>query len=94
MNEFETKSIIEDKKEELAEKLFEVIPAGLGRKGKIRLTMNEIDEVLVKGAEFALEKGYGIKNDLEFIEENGKLKGAKPEYVSEKAKRRGKASSG
>jgi tRNA-splicing ligase RtcB len=46
------------------------------------------DEVLVKGAEFALEKGYGIKKDLRFIEENGKLKGAKPEYVSEKAKRR------
>jgi tRNA-splicing ligase RtcB len=82
------KQDIEDKKEELAEKLFEVIPAGLGVKGKIRLTMDDIDELLIKGAEFSLGKGYGIKQDLEFIEENGKIKGAKPEYVSDKAKKR------
>lgn len=79
---------LEKKKKELAEKLFQTIPAGLGSTGKIKLTKDEIDEVLVKGANFAIEKGYGIKEDLEYIEENGCVKGANPENVSDKAKQR------
>ncbi len=83
-----TKGDVEVKKEELAEALFKIIPAGLGSKGDINLTMDEIDEVLVKGAKFAVERGYGFKEDLEFIEENGCINGAKPENVSDKAKQR------
>ena len=79
---------LEKKKKELAEKLFQTIPAGLGSTGKIKLTKDEIDEVLVKGANFAIERGYGIKEDLEYIEENGCVKGANPENVSDKAKQR------
>lgn len=79
---------LEKNKKELAEKLFQIIPAGLGVTGKITLTKDEIDEVLVKGAKFAVEKGYGFEEDLEFIEENGCVKGAKPENVSDKAKKR------
>ena len=83
-----TKEDIEKNKKELADKLFEKIPAGLGSTGKIRLTPDEIDEVLIKGAKYSLEQGYGIKEDLEFIEENGCINGAKPENVSDLAKRR------
>jgi len=79
---------LEKKKKELAEKLFQTIPAGLGSTGKIKLTKDEIDEVLVKGANFAIERGYGIREDLEYIEENGCVKGANPENVSDKAKQR------
>jgi len=79
---------LETKKKELADALFKIIPAGLGSTGDIKLNINEIDEVLVKGAEFAVERGYGFKEDLEFIEENGKIKGAKPENVSDTAKKR------
>ena len=80
------KENIEKNKKELAEKLFEKIPAGLGSTGKIKLTKEEIDEVLIKGAKYSLEQGYGLKEDLEFIEENGCIKGAKPENVSDLAK--------
>jgi tRNA-splicing ligase RtcB (3'-phosphate/5'-hydroxy nucleic acid ligase) len=76
------------KKKELAELLFKEIPAGLGVKGKLELKPTEIDEVLEKGAKYVVEKGYGIKSDLNFIEENGCIKEANPENVSMKAKQR------
>jgi tRNA-splicing ligase RtcB len=83
-----TKSELESKKEELANSLYEAIPAGLGSHGDIKLTMEEMDDVCLKGAEFSVERGYGFQEDLEFIEENGKIGNAKPENVSDKAKQR------
>ncbi|MCX6801790.1 MAG: RtcB family protein [Candidatus Diapherotrites archaeon] len=82
------KADVERKKKELAEELFRHIPAGLGVTGQLKLNESEIDEVLVKGAEFSIGKGYGLKEDLEFIEMNGKAEGAEPENVSLKAKQR------
>ncbi len=82
------KKDVNQKKKLLAEALFQSVPAGLGSTGDIKLTEEQIDEVLVKGAEFAMEQGYGIKSDLEFIEENGKVAGASPENVSKTAKQR------
>lgn len=83
-----TREDVEKKKKELAEALFDMVPAGLGSTGDIRLSVDEIDEVLVKGAEFAVSRGYGFKEDLEFTEENGRVAGAKPENVSMQAKQR------
>ncbi|MFH1588420.1 MAG: RtcB family protein, partial [Candidatus Diapherotrites archaeon] len=79
---------INSKKKELSEKLFRDIPAGLGVTGELKLNESEIDEVLVKGAKYVVEKGYGNKEDLKFIEENGVMKEANPENVSLKAKQR------
>ncbi|OQX84708.1 MAG: RNA-splicing ligase RtcB [Candidatus Latescibacteria bacterium 4484_7] len=79
---------VEKRKEELAEALFGRIPAGLGSTGKLKLSINEMDEVLVKGARFALERGYGSAGDLEFIEEGGVVEGADPGNVSFHAKER------
>ncbi|MFH1840357.1 MAG: RtcB family protein [Nanoarchaeota archaeon] len=83
-----TKKDILKKQKELAEVLFKDIPAGLGVKGDINLNVDEIDEVLVNGAKFCVDRGYGFKQDLEFIEENGKVGNAKPENVSMTAKQR------
>jgi len=82
------KEDIEGKKKELAEELFRHVPAGLGVTGELKLSESEIDEVLVKGAEYVLEKGYGLKDDLEYIEMNGRAPGAEPGNVSQKAKQR------
>ena len=79
---------VQPKIEELAEALFNRIPAGLGSKGKLHLTMSEIDEVLRGGAVWAVEHGYGYEEDLEYIEERGRMEGAKPENVSHMAKKR------
>tara|TARA_Y100000310_G_C20676235_1_gene813231 strand:- start:1079 stop:2530 length:1452 start_codon:yes stop_codon:yes gene_type:complete len=77
------------KKQKLAmDTLYEMVPAGLGSKGDFRLSSGEIDDVLIDGAKFAVQRGYGFKEDLKFIEENGTVAGAKPENVSTKAKQR------
>jgi tRNA-splicing ligase RtcB (3'-phosphate/5'-hydroxy nucleic acid ligase) len=76
------------KQKEILDALYNIVPAGLGSKGKIHLNQEEIDEVLIKGAEFAVERGYGLKEDLEYIENNGKIKGANPKFVSDLAKKR------
>ncbi len=79
---------IERRKEELADLLFGYIPAGLGSEGKLRLSVSGIDELLVKGAEFAVSQGYGVPEDLEYTEEGGRMDGADPKAVSTKAKQR------
>jgi len=79
---------VEEKKAELAEALYRGVPAGLGSHGDFRLTLREIDEVLREGARFSIRRGYGIETDLEYIEENGCIAGAKPENVSDRAKER------
>jgi tRNA-splicing ligase RtcB len=79
---------IEAKKEEVADRLFSHVPAGLGSTGKLKLTERGIDEVLRKGAYFALERGYGVPEDLAYIEEGGRMEGADPAAVSFKAKQR------
>lgn len=83
-----TKDEIESKKEELANALFESIPAGLGVTGELRLDEKKIDEVLVKGSEYVIDEGYGMLEDLEYTEENGRVEGADPSKVSHKAKQR------
>ncbi len=74
--------------EELIDELFHTIPAGVGSEGKIRLSVNQLDEVLVGGARWAVAKGYGEPEDLEYIEEKGCLPGADPACVSLEAKKR------
>lgn len=79
---------IEDKKEELAGELFKLIPAGLGATGSLKLTLKEIDSVLKEGALFSLNRGYGAAEDLDFIEDRGRVEGADPAKVSIQAKKR------
>jgi len=76
------------KLEQLVNRLFEKVPAGVGSEGLIRLSPAQIDEVLLGGAEWAVNKGYGLKEDLEYIEEKGRVDGANPANVSDTAKKR------
>lgn len=72
----------------LADALYFRIPAGLGSTGALRLSHAEMDAMLAGGARWAVERGYGNENDLERIEEHGQMRGAKPDQVSEFAKKR------
>ena len=82
------KNDVEPKKVELANQLFRDVPSGVGSTGEIRLKEHEIDELLVKGSAFIVERGYGTQEDLEYTEEEGSVAGAKPENVSHRAKER------
>ncbi len=77
------------KEKEISKSLFLAIPSGVGRKGNILLNNRELDKVLINGAQWAVEKGYGIKDDWIHTEEEGKITGANPSSVSQRAKGRG-----
>lgn len=70
---------------ELVRALFNNVPSGIGSKGKIRIDDREVKDVLLNGAQWALEKGYGWPEDIERTEERGALQGANPDRVSKKS---------
>jgi len=79
----------------LIEGLFRNIPSGVGSRRKdLKLSREEGRKVFVKGARWAVENGYGLREDLEHIEEKGAIEGADPGVVSERAFERGRAQLG
>jgi tRNA-splicing ligase RtcB (3'-phosphate/5'-hydroxy nucleic acid ligase) len=73
----------------LVNELFNSIPLGVGSEGAIKLTRSELDELLIEGVDWAIEHGYGYKQDSEVCEEKGRMIGADPESVSDMARKRG-----
>ena len=84
-----TEQTVRSKLKDLVNDLFSSIPSGVGSKGAVRLTNSELDEVLVNGVNWAIDHGYGSSNDSDVCEENGKIPGADPNKVSDKARKRG-----
>lgn len=76
---------------ELADALFRNVPAGLGSRRKdFRVDIRTLDEVARGGAQYIIERfGLGWPEDIEHIEERGRMEGADPSKVSDNAKRRG-----
>jgi tRNA-splicing ligase RtcB len=72
----------------LADALFERVPAGLGSRGQIALDARAMDAMLGGGASWAVQQGYGRDADLARIEERGCMRGARPDWVSDRAKER------
>jgi len=84
-----TEKEVKPKIEQLIAELFVEIPSGLGSTGKIRVNEKELEKVLTKGSYWAVGKGYGEAEDIVATEESGCMKGANPDKVSSKAKKRG-----
>ena len=84
-----TEDTVRLKLKELVTDLFSSIPSGVGSKGAVKLTHSELDEVLVKGVNWAINHGYGSSGDADVCEENGQIQNADPNKVSEKARKRG-----
>lgn len=83
------KKDVEPKLREIVEALFRNVPSGLGSTGHVKLTPAQLDEVLERGAQWAIENGFGWKEDLERLEEKGCMAGADAKKVSAEAKHRG-----
>jgi tRNA-splicing ligase RtcB len=79
---------LEPVKERLADLLFHKIPAGVGSTGQLSLSQKEMDAMLSGGAQWAVARGYGTKQDLDRVEEAGCIPGAQPGEVSDRAKKR------
>lgn len=76
--------------QDLARQLQKDVPSGVGEGGKIKLSSQEMDEVLEQGALWVVsKKGLGEREDLEHLESQGRLSEARAKMVSGKAKKRG-----
>lgn len=74
----------------LVDALFQAVPSGLGSTGRLHITDQQLTETFLRGAEWALEEGYGVEADLVHCEESGCMSGADPSQVGVKARKRGR----
>ncbi|MBU1197666.1 RtcB family protein [Candidatus Micrarchaeota archaeon] len=75
---------------EIVNGLFQNIPCGVGTKGRVRLTEQELEEAVTAGVQYPIEQGFGVPADAEHCEENGVFEGADFSLLSDKARKRGK----
>ena len=76
---------------ELINQLFRDVPSGAGRGGHVKVAGNDdLDRLLVNGASWMVEHGYGEDGDVVRCEEGGAMDGADPAAVSDRAKKRGR----
>ena len=81
---------VEPRLKEFARALFDAIPAGVGGEGAIpKLAREDLRRVMVEGARWAVERGFGQGDDLDVIEDGGTMAGADPSCVSDRAVGRG-----
>ena len=81
---------IKGRLEELADVLYHSVPAGVGGRSEVKIRgSSDLDRVLRGGAQWAVEAGYGFPEDLERIEESGRLAAANPDVISGRARERG-----
>lgn len=74
----------------LMDELDQHVPRGLGRGAVWHLAGDdELRELLVGGARYAVMRGHGVARDLERCEDGGALADAAPDQVSERALLRG-----
>ncbi|MDW8032242.1 MAG: RtcB family protein [Aquificaceae bacterium] len=74
---------------ELMQEILRKVPAGVGSTGKLKLSKDELSQVALKGARWAVERGFGFEEDLLHIESGGALPNADPSKVSDFAFERG-----
>src|SRR5580658_2716371 len=84
-----TAESVRPKLKELIDALYREVPSGVGSKGGLTLTGSQIDEVLLGGARWAVQAGFGRAADLTVQEEEGCLAAADPSGVSDSARKRG-----
>ncbi|UKK02870.1 RNA ligase (ATP) [Theileria orientalis] len=80
---------IEPVKEQLVQKLFDLIPVGVGCQGQIPCDSNDLDNILEYGMDWSVSSGYSWAEDKEHCEEFGRMVQADPTVVSYRAKKRG-----
>jgi tRNA-splicing ligase RtcB len=75
---------------QLIDQLFRDIPAGLGGRGLLALSQAELNEVMLRGSAWMIDRGFGHPEDTELTESAGCLEHADPDAVSQRAQQRGR----
>jgi len=81
---------LQGRESELVEALFANVPSGLGGGGIHEGTVDDVEAILERGLEWALEESYAVPDDLEHCEDQGRRPEADASVISQKAKDRGK----
>jgi tRNA-splicing ligase RtcB len=76
-------------RKDLIDELFRTVPTGVGAKSSAKGSAKTLDGMMVKGARWAVESGFGTPRDLVRCEDTGAMREADVRAVSEKAKQRG-----
>jgi tRNA-splicing ligase RtcB (3'-phosphate/5'-hydroxy nucleic acid ligase) len=80
---------VEKRKTALIDKIYELVPCGVGSRGPLVVSREELKDILRHGVRWARDKGYGHQGDERFIEDEGCLPGADPDLLSDEAIKRG-----
>ena len=73
----------------LVEELFRQVPTGVGRGGKYRFDRKELRQLMLQGTRYLLGRGLATESDIQYTEAQGRLDGADPDSVSDRALDRG-----
>ena len=85
-----TEEDVKPRIEKLLDKIYQLVPAGVGSKGQFRASTGDLRDAAEGGARWAvLKRGFGWEEDLERIEAGGALEGADFDAVSRRARERG-----
>jgi tRNA-splicing ligase RtcB (3'-phosphate/5'-hydroxy nucleic acid ligase) len=84
-----TRADVKGRMKQLIDQVFRDVPCGTGTEGRVKLKRGEIDDVLSRGSQWMIERGYGEPGDTERAEAKGAMDRALPRKVSDRAKERG-----
>jgi RNA-splicing ligase RtcB len=85
-----TEQKVRPRLKELLDQIFRDVPAGFGGEGLIKTSRADLRQVMLKGAHWMVEHGYGWDDDLAHTEATGRLDMPDPDVITEKAIERGK----
>ena len=85
---------VKPKAQELIDRIFRLVPCGVGVGGRIRVSTSQLDRAVSEGVDWAIREGYGWDGDSEHMEEAGCMREANPDKVSNRAKNRGSSQLG
>jgi tRNA-splicing ligase RtcB len=85
---------VRPKAQELIDRIFRLVPCGVGVGGRIRVSTSQLDRAVSEGVDWAISEGYGWEGDSEHMEEAGCMREANPDKVSNRAKNRGSSQLG
>ncbi|WZO98032.1 RtcB family protein [Isosphaeraceae bacterium EP7] len=74
---------------DLVDQLFRDIPTGVGQSGNYKFDRPKLRRLMEMGSAYVVEQGWGTEHDLKFTEAHGRLEGADPDLVSDRAYTRG-----
>ena len=85
---------VKPRQQRLVDELFKQVPTGVGKSGKYKFSHAELRELMGEGPAYLKRRGLAVDRDIDCCEARGRLDGADPDLVSERALDRGASQCG